>query len=315
MSFFHHEFNPQPIILNKLWSSITNCHGKQLWQNILTKIWHISQFLTKFIRWCNNVIGNARIQISIHNPKRVQLSHMVTTYLQETRGPPTNMGAERKTTPQGKDIEGGESGHRRGSAEQQENKNVEMEWDGRWNECRVQGYKSWKTGERRKWEKEGQIKGRGSDNHTKQAHLMMVCWAVGYRKHFSPTCWNPVATGTRQNLHTDAKWVEACIVMPHYLETRQQQSQDIRSSPSRSHELWIEPNLSQRHKREMLNDTNQNEVLHNLPFSIKRDYLLEVEQYIIYQLIGTFMEPFICFMNQRLLGESAVMVGEPDHLF
>lgn len=64
--------------------------------------------------------------------------------------------------------------------------------------CRVQrgmGYKSWKTGESVKWEKKGQIKGRRKQQSHKTGSLILVCWAVEDRKHFSPTCWNPVATG------------------------------------------------------------------------------------------------------------------------
>lgn len=64
--------------------------------------------------------------------------------------------------------------------------------------CRVQrgmGYKSWKTGESVKWEKEWQIKGRRKRQSHKTGSLILVCWAVEDRKHFSPTCWNPVATG------------------------------------------------------------------------------------------------------------------------
>lgn len=111
--------------------------------------------------------------------------------------------------------------------------------------CRVQrglGYKSWKTGERRKWEKEGQIKGKGKATVTQNRLINGGLLSCGVQKTFLTNMLEPSSYwGLVKIYTTDAKWVEVCIVMPHYLETRQQQSQDLRSSPSRSHDCELSP--------------------------------------------------------------------------
>ncbi len=147
--------------------------------------------------------------------------------------------------------------------------------------CRVQGYKSWKTGERRKWEKEGQIKGRGKRQSHKTGSLMMVCWAVGYRKHFSPTCWNPVATGDSskftQLMPSGSRFALWCPITWKQGNSSHKTLGVHQADP-------MNVNWAQSFTASQTWDVkrfNQNEVLHNLPFSIKRDYLLEVEQYII----------------------------------
>lgn len=110
--------------------------------------------------------------------------------------------------------------------------------------CRVQrglGYKSWKTGERRKWEKEGQIKGRGKRQSHKTGSLMVVCWAVGNRKHFSPTCWNPVATGDSskftQLMPSGSRFALWCPIT----WKQGNSSHKTLSSPSRSHDCELSP--------------------------------------------------------------------------
>lgn len=126
----------------------------------------------------------------------------------------------------------------------------------------------------------GTDKGKGKATITQNRLINGGLLSCGEQKTFLTNMLEPSSYwGLVKIYTTDAKWVEVCIVMPHYLETRQQQSQDIEFTKQIPW-LWIEPNLSQRQTWDVKR-CNQNEVLHNLAFSIKRDYLLEVEQYTI----------------------------------
>ena len=46
----------------------------------------VGQNLTKLVRRCDNIGGDARIEIGVHNPKGVQLGNMMPTNLQGEGG-------------------------------------------------------------------------------------------------------------------------------------------------------------------------------------------------------------------------------------
>jgi len=101
----------------------------------------------------------------------------------------------------------------------------------------------------------GTDKGKEKATITQNRLINIGLLSCGRQKTFLTNMLEPSSYwGLVKIYTTDAKWVKACIVMPHYLKTRQQQSQDIRSSPSRSHDCEIEPILSQCHKYTMRNN-------------------------------------------------------------
>lgn len=87
--------------------------------------------LTQFVRRCNNVGWNARIQIGVHYSQRIQLSNMMPSYLQENKTPKwgrntttTNKGRDRR-----KEVERKKEGKSRGNgrvAQHKHNKCVLM---------------------------------------------------------------------------------------------------------------------------------------------------------------------------------------------
>lgn len=127
-------------------------------------------------------------------------------------------------------------GQKEATEEEMQNKKVEMLWkcDRRWSVgCRGGVEKQ----DKRKWEEEGQIKGRGKATITQNRLINGGLLSCGGKKTFLTNMLEPSSYwGLVKIYTTDAKWVKVCIVMPHYLKTRQQQSQDMRSSPSRSYD-------------------------------------------------------------------------------
>lgn len=88
----------------------------------------------------------------------------------------------------------------------------------------------------------GTDKGKGKATITQNRLINGGLLSCGEQKTFLTNMLEPSSYwGLVKIYTTDAKWVEVCIVMPHYLETGQQQSQDIRSSLSRSHDCDLSP--------------------------------------------------------------------------
>lgn len=191
-----------PIVLNKLWrwswNSITNCHRKQFWQKILT-MYSLVDIHNSSPSLSDDVI----MSLGTHESRSASIIPRGSSWATWWPRIYRRQGVDPQTwepyakPPTRKRYRRGRKKRRESAPRAQEDWHdvgcVEDEM-----KCRVQrgmGYKSWKTGKSVKWEKEGQIKGRRKRQSHKTGSLILVCWAVEDRKHFSPTCWNPVATG------------------------------------------------------------------------------------------------------------------------